>query len=227
VGKPLGCQGQSKHNEPGDAGSRVHEKKKKLAARGQNQQDRAAWQVQAEQLDARQLIFIDECGSNIALTPHHGWAPKGHRVRGSVPRNRGKNTTLIASLGFEGMGECMIIEGAANAAAFECYVEEVLALHLQVGHIVIMDNLSCHKGSRVRQLIEARGCQVLFLPSYSPDFSPIEEAFSKLKACLRRAEARTREDLQEALMQALLTITRHDAQGWFGHCGYQPLPLAR
>jgi transposase len=117
----------------------------------------------------------------------------------------------------------MIIEGAANAAAFERYGEEILAPHLQVGQIVIMDNLSCHKGSKIRQLIEARECQLVFLPSYSPDFSPIEEAFSKLKAFLRRAGARTREGLQEALIEALLTITPQVAHGWFGHCGYQPL----
>ncbi len=107
--------------------------------------------------------------------------------------------------------------------AFERYVEEILAPSLQAGQIVIMDNLSCHKGSKVRQLTKARGCQLLFLPSYSLDFSPIEEAFSKLKAFLRRAQARTREALQEALIQALLTITQQDAHGWFGHCGYQPL----
>jgi transposase len=96
---------------------------------------------------------------------------------------------------------------------------------LQAGQIIIMDNLSCHKGSKVRQLIEARGCQVLFLPSYSPDFSPIEEAFSKLKTCLRRAGARTREVLQEAIMEAMKTITAEDACGWFGHCGYQPCAI--
>jgi transposase len=161
------------------------------------------------------------------LTPRYGWAPKGERAIGSVPRNRGKNTTLIASLGWQGMSECMIIEGATTAAVFEQYIEQILAPALPPGQIVIMDNLSCHKGEKIRQLIEARGCQVLFLPAYSPDLSPIEEAFSKLKAVLRRAEARTHEALQEAIMQALLTITSQDAHGWFAHCGYQPLAPAR
>jgi transposase len=178
-------------------------------------------------LDANRLLFIDECGSNIALTPRYGWAPKGERAIGSVPRNRGKNTTLIASLGWQGMGECMIMEGATTAAVFEQYIEQILAPALSPGQIVIMDNLSCHKGEKIRQLIEARGCQLLFLPSYSPDLSPIEEAFSKLKAFLRRVEARTHEALQEAIIQALLTITAHDAHGWFGHCGYQPLASAK
>jgi len=105
------------------------------------------------------------------------------------------------------MGESMMIEGSANAAAFECYVEEILAPSLMAGQIVIMDNLAAHKGKKVEQLILARGCQLLFLPAYSPDFSPIEETFSKLKTFLRRQGARTREALQEALCQALLTVT--------------------
>jgi len=193
-----------------------------LAASEQKQQERASWRTQAAQLDARHLVFIDECGSNIALTPRYGWALKGQRATGSVPRNRGKNTTLIAALGFEGMSESMIIEGAVDTAVFERYVEEVLAPQLLPNHIVILDNLRSHKSQRIRQLIEARGCQLLFLPAYSPDFSPIEEAFSKLKAFLRRIGARTPELLQEALIQALQTITPQDAHGWFGHCGYLP-----
>jgi transposase len=166
------------------------------------------------------LVFVDECGSNIALTPLYGRAPKGQRATESVPRNRGKNTTLIASLSLEGIGASMIIEGAANAVAFEAYVEHILGPSLVKGQIVVMDNLRVHKSARVRQLIEEQGCHLLFLPAYSPDFSPIEEAFSKVKAFLRRMKARTREALQEAIAQALLTVTSQDAHGWFGHCGY-------
>jgi transposase len=149
-------------------------------------------------------------------------APKGTRAYGSVPHNRGKNTTLIASLGWFGMGESMLIEGSANAVAFEQYVEEILAPSLTAGQIVIMDNLAAHKGKKVEHLIEAKECQLLFLPGYSPDFSPIEEVFSKLKTHLRRIGARTGEALQEAIGQALLTVTAQDAQGWFRHCGYLP-----
>lgn len=173
-------------------------------------------------LDAKCLVVVDECGSNIALTPRYGWAPKGQRVHGSVPRNRGKNVTLIASLRWDGMGESMILEGGTTAAIFEQYIEQILAPTLLPGQMVIMDNLSCHKGEKVRLAIEARGCQLLFLPAYSPDLSPIEEAFSKLKAYLRRVGARTREALQEAICQALLTATGQDAQGWFRHCSYIP-----
>jgi transposase len=120
------------------------------------------------------------------------------------------------------MGAAMILEGSANATAFEVYVEQVLAPTLQAGQVVIMDNLQAHKSARVRLAIETKGCQLLFLPGYSPDLSPIEEAFSKLKTALRRAGARTREALEEAIAQALLTITAQDAQGWFQHCGYLP-----
>ena len=117
----------------------------------------------------------------------------------------------------------MILEGSANGAAFEIYVEQLLVPSLQAGQIVVMDNLRAHKGERVRQAIEANGCQVLFLPGYSPDFSPIEETFSKLKMSLRRTGARTREALEEAICQALPTVTSQDAHGWFRHCGYFPL----
>ncbi len=173
-----------------------------------------------KECDAKQLVVVDECGSNIALTPLYARAPKGQRAKDSVPGNRGKNTTLIASLTLEGIAASMIIEGAANGAAFEAYVEHILVPSLQKGQIVVMDNLRVHKTAGVRQLIEEKGCQLRFLPAYSPDFSPIEEAFSKLKTFLRRSKARTAEALQEAITQALLTVTSQDAHGWFEHGGY-------
>lgn len=194
-----------------------------MGASERNQQARAAWQEHLKQLDARQCVVIDECGSNISLTSLYARAPKGTRASGSVPRNRGKNTTLIAALTWSGMGESMIIEGSTNTVIFERYVEEILAPSLTAGQIVIMDNLAAHKGRKVLELIQARGCQLLFLPGYSPDFSPIEETFSKLKTHLRRIGARTREALQECISQALLTVSTQDAQGWFRHCGYLPL----
>jgi len=195
-------------------------KKKSLGATERNEQERATWRENASKLPTESLVFLDECGSNIALAPLYARAPKGERARGSVPRNRGKNTTLIAALSLEGMGAALILEGSANTTAFELYIEQVLAPTLQAGQIVIMDNLQAHKSARVRLAIEAKGCQLLFLPGYSPDLSPIEEAFSKLKTARLRAGARTREALEEAIAQALLTITAQDAQGWFQHCGY-------
>lgn len=193
-----------------------------MGATERNEEARSAWREQLKGLDARKLIVIDECGSNISLTSLYARAPRGQRADGSVPRNRGKNTTLIAALTWTGMGESMIIEGAANAVAFEQYVKEILAPNLTAGQIVIMDNLAAHKGKNIEQMIQAKGCQLLFLPGYSPDFSPIEETFSKIKTFLRRAGSRTREALQEAICQALLTVTAQDAQGWFRHCGYFP-----
>jgi transposase len=126
----------------------------------------------------------------------------------------------MASLSLQGMGEALMLDGAADAAAFEAYVEQVLAPSLRPGQIVILDNLSIHQGPRVRAAIEARGCRLLFLPAYSPAFSPIEGAFSKVKTFLRRQGARRRATLQEAIAQALLTVTAQDASGWFTHCGY-------
>jgi transposase len=194
--------------------------KKTVGASERREEERVRWREQMKQVDARRLVVVDECGSNIALTPLYALAPKGERAHGSVPRNRGKNTTLLASLSLEGVGACLLIEGAVNARAFEAYVELVLAPSLKAGQIVVLDNLSVHKGARVRQLIEARGCELLFLPAYSPDYSPIEETFSKLKAFLRRVGVRTHEALQEAIGQALETVTAQDALGWFTHCGY-------
>jgi transposase len=195
-------------------------KKKSLAASERHEEERARWREQMKECEAKRWVFVDECGSNIALTPLYARAPKGQRATDSVPRNRGKNTTLIASLSLEGIGASMIIEGAANGAAFEAYVEHILVPSLQEGQMVVMDNLRVHKTARVRQLIEEKGCQLRFLPAYSPDFSPIEEAFSKLKTVLRRSKARTRETLEEAIVQALLTVTSQDAHGWFEHGGY-------
>jgi transposase len=195
-------------------------KKKTLRACEQKEEERAAWREQAQTFDASKLVFIDECGSNIALTRLYARSPKGKRAYGAIPRNRRANITLLAALSLQGMGEALILEGSADSAVFEIYIEQILAPSLHAGQIVILDNLSTHTGEKVRQAIEGRGCQLLFLPSYSPDLSPIEEAFSKLKAFLRQVGARTPETLQEAIGQALLTITPHDALGWFTHCGY-------
>ena len=120
----------------------------------------------------------------------------------------------------EGMGPSMAVVGSTKKAVFEAYVEEVLTPSLRAGQVVILDNLGAHKGERVRQLVEARGCELVFLAPYSPDFSPIEEAFSKIKSLLRKAKARERDALVEAIGRALSAITARDARGYFGHCGY-------
>ena len=123
----------------------------------------------------------------------------------------------------QGMGPSLAVEGATTAAVFEASVEPVLSSMLRPGQIVVMDNLSSHKGSRIRELIERRGCELMYLPPYSPDLNPIEEAFAKLKALLRRAGARTREALLEAMGRALDAVTASDARGFFEYRGYRPL----
>lgn len=140
-----------------------------------------------------------------------------------VPRNRGRNTTLLSSMSVKGMGPSLAVEGATTGAVFEAYVEKVLVPTLRPEHIVVMDNLSAHKGARVRELIEERGAKLMYLPPYSPDLNPIEEAFSKMKRFLRKAEARSREALIEAMGRALDAITSQDAKGFFGHCAYRVL----
>ncbi len=148
------------------------------------------------------------------------WSRRGERAYCSVPRNRGPNTTLLASMSIEGMGPSLAVEGATTTAVFEAYVQEVLSPSLRPGQIVVMDNLSAHKGARVRDLIEERGCELLYLPAYSPDLNPIEEALSKIKSILRKVGARSREALVEAMGKALDAITSRDARGFFEHCGY-------
>ena len=156
------------------------------------------------------------------MTRLYARAPRGERAYGKVPRNRGSNTTLLASMSLEGMGPCLAVEGPTTKAVFEAYVEQVLVPSLRPGQVVILDNLGAHKGERVRELIEGRGCSLLFLPPYSPDFSPIEEAFSKIKALLRKAAARVRGALLEAMGRAISAVTPEDAVGFFSHCGYLP-----
>ena len=172
-------------------------------------------------LDARSLVFVDEMGTNTSLSPLYGWAKKGERAYCSVPRNRGKNTTLLSSMSVEGIGPSLAVEGATNREVFETYLERVLAPTLRRGQVVVMDNLTAHKGERIRELIEKRGCELLYLPPYSPDFNPIEEAFAKIKGLLRKAEARSREALLEAMGTALSALGTEDARGFFEHCGYR------
>lgn len=175
----------------------------------------------AEQTEPERLVFVDEMGANTSLASLYAWAPKGERARHSVPRNRGPNTTLLSSMSLLGMGASMVVEGATNTAVFEAYIEQVLIPSLKPGQIVVMDNLTAHKTARVRELIEGRGCELVYLPAYSPDYNPIEEAFSKIKNLLRKAEARTREALVRAMGSALLAVSTEDARGFFEHCGYR------
>jgi len=167
------------------------------------------------------LVFVDECGTHTSLAPIYGYAPKGERLRLRVPRRRGKNTTLLSSMTLSGMGPSLAVEGATTARVFEAYVKKVLAPSLQAGQVVVMDNLGAHRPRRVRELVEQRDCELLYLPSYSPDLNPIEEAFAKIKHLLREACARSRGALVEAIGAALSAISTRDARGFFEHAGYR------
>ncbi len=186
---------------------------------------RAAWRVEVSgRLQAERFVFVDECGTNTSLLPLYGWARVGERLRAKAPRNWGENVTLIASITLaKGMGPSLALEGPTTRKVFELYVEEILAPSLCGGEVVVMDNLSSHKGARVRELIESRGCELLYLPPYSPDMNPIEEAFSKVKGILRKAQARTRGALIEAMGQALGAVSPSDARGFFEHSGYRAM----
>ena len=173
-------------------------------------------------MEPERFVFVDECSSNTSLAPLYGWARKGERAHQSVPRNWAKNITLISSIGKErGMGASLVVEGSTNGAVFQTYLEDVLCPTLKRGQVVVMDNLTAHKGEKVREMIEGEGCELIYLPPYSPDFNPIEQAFSKLKSYLREACARSQDTLMEVIGRALSTISDSDAEGYFEHCGYR------
>lgn len=172
-------------------------------------------------VDPERLVFVDEMGTHTSLAPVYAYAPVGERAFFEIPRNRGKNTTLLSSLHQGGIGPSMAVEGATTKEVFEVYVEHFLAPALKPGEVVIMDNLGAHRPSRIRELIEERGCELLYLPAYSPDLSPIEEAFAKVKHILRKIGARTKEALVEAMGRALGAVSTQDVRGYFAHCGYR------
>ena len=174
----------------------------------------------AKSLDPRRLVFIDVAGSNIAMTRDYARAPRGERVHGSVPRNRGEVTAMLGALDVHGVRAMMTVEGATDAEVFETFLERVLLRKLKPGDIVVLDNVGAHRTADVRRLIEAAGARVLYLPPYSPDLNPIELCWAKLKALLKEFGARTREALDDAIRRAMDLIDGSDALAWFGHCGY-------
>jgi transposase len=191
-----------------------------MGARERNERRRRIWHRIVSHLDARRLVFVDESGANITLARRYGRAPQGERSHGTAPRNYGQNLTLVAALSLEGLDAPMLLDGAMDSRAFERYVEGILVPTLHPGQLVILDNLSVHKGVSIRRAIAAAGCRVLFLPSYSPDYNPIEQVFSTVKAHLRRVGARTQEALEAAIAQAIELVTPAHAHSYFRHCGY-------
>jgi transposase len=163
---------------------------------------------------------VDETGTNLSYTRRYGRAQPGQRVGQGVPLRSGGNVTVVAALTTNGLEAVMELDGALNEAAFATYLDQVLGPTLGPGDVVVLDNLGVHHLDDMAERVATYGARLLFLPPYSPNFNPIELAWSKLKTCLRTAQARTRQALSDALTQACNWITKTDAQNWFAHCGY-------
>jgi transposase len=170
-----------------------------------------------------ELIFLDETSTPVTLTPLRARAPRGQRAVGRIPRGRRPHISWLATLTPAGIGESVLVEGAVDRPAFVRFVADVLAPTLRPGQVVVWDNLNVHKSTKARQAVEAAGCRVVFLPSYSPDFNPIEHAFAKAKQALRRAGPRSWEAVVAAVGDALATVTPADARAFFAEAGF-PLP---
>lgn len=194
--------------------------KKSLIATERDEDARAAWQAVVAALRPDDLVFVDETSTHTSLTRRRARAPRGQRAVGQVPRNHGANVTLLAALTPAGIGPAATLDGGVTGAAFAAYAAQVLAPSLRPGQVVIVDNLSAHKNAKARTAIEAAGARLLFLPTYSPDFNPIELAFSKIKEALRAAAARSADDLRAATAAAIDAVSASDARGFYHHCGF-------
>jgi transposase len=181
---------------------------------------RAAWRVAQAGLDADRLVFVDETWASTNMARRYGWGPTGERVVGRVPQSHWKTTTFVAALRSDGLTAPMVIDGPLTGDHFVAYAEQVLAPTLRAGDVVVWDNLACHKRAEARRAIEAVGATVVFLPPYSPDLNPIEQAFSKLKANLRRREERTVDGLWVALGESLDWFPPDECLRYLGHAGY-------
>lgn len=165
-------------------------------------------------------MFIDETWASTKMARTHGRAPRGERLRSPIPHGHWKTTTFVAALRTSGMVAPMVLDGPINGVAFQAYVDQVLVPDLEPGDIVVMDNLGSHKGAGVRIAIEAAGASLLYLPPYSPDFNPIENAFAKLKAMLRKAAERTIDGLWNAIGRIINTVTPEECTNYFAAAGY-------
>ena len=183
---------------------------------------RRAWFAEQPDLDPKKLVFIDETGASTKMARLYGRATRGERCRAPIPHGHWKTTTFVGALRLDGMSAPMVLDGAMHGAAFLAYVEQMLVPTLKPGDIVVMDNLPAHKPLAIRNAIEAAGAQLRFLPPYSPDFNPIEMAFSKFKAILKRAAARTVDDLWAVIGDASQAFTPTECANYFKAAGYDP-----
>ena len=203
-----------------------HAEKKTAHAAEQERSDiarcRLAWFEGQPDLDPERLVFIDECGTSTKMARLYGRAARGERCRAPVPHGHWKTTTFVGALRLSGVAAPMTLDGAMTGAAFLAYVEQALVPTLRPGDIVVIDNLPAHKPLPIRQAIERAGAELRFLPPYSPDFNPIEMAFSKIKALLKKAAARTITGLWDAIREAIDAVTPADCRGFFAAAGYEP-----
>jgi transposase len=181
---------------------------------------RTCWRKRRRRLDPKRLIFVDESGLNLALTRLYARAPRGVRAIGSVPQNYGQSLTVLAALDCRGVKAALLVPGATDRDVFLSFLEHVLGPQLRPGVMVVLDNLSAHKNTDVAEALRQKGAQLCYLPPYSPDYNPIEMAWSKIKTFLRGIGARTRRKLSRSLKIALTQVTPQDAKAWFRHCGY-------
>jgi transposase len=171
-------------------------------------------------VDPGRLVFLDESGAKTNMTRLYGRAGNGKRCHDKAPAGHWETHTMLSSIRLDGKTECLMFEGAVDRAMFEAYIEQILGPSLRPGDIVVMDNLSAHKSQAARAVVESRSAVCLFLPAYSPDLNPIEKMWSKVQQILRGIQARTQEELFDAVAKALSMVTAHEAQGWFASCGY-------
>lgn len=185
---------------------------------------RAEWVAGQPALDPTRLVFLDETWAKTNMARTHGYAPKGERLVAAVPHGRWHTTTFVGALTTRGFIAPLVLDGAINGEWFRAYVEKVLVPELRPGDAVILDNLGSHTVAGVREAVERAGCRLLFLPPYSPDLNPIENAFSKLKRLLRKAAERTVEGLWTAIGRLLDQLSPGECRNYFRHCGYAATP---
>ena len=214
--------GEPRDDESGDHPAGLDPEKKSRRASERDAAKRAAWRERTDGIEPDRFVWVDETGSDLGMTRTHSRAPRGQRAYGDVPGRRGRNRTLITALTVDGFGPGLLLDEPIDRPAFDGYIIHRLAPTLQPDQIVVVDNLKVHYSRRAEAAIEARGARLWYLPAYSPDLTPIEEAFSKVKAALRTSAPRTLEAHSAAVWAALRTVTPQDAAGWIAHAGYGP-----
>lgn len=213
-------ESQSRHDLASTGESRFNTEKKTKRASEADRKKRAAFQQKQPSLPAKRLIFIDEYGVHLAMSRSQARAPRGERAVVTEPFNPGPKMSVISALGLSREKATMMIEGSIDSTVFEMFIEHFLVPQLRPGDWIWLDNVSFHYSQRAIDLIEGKGARIDHLPAYSPDFNPIEEFISKIKASLRKAKARTERKLRRALAKAIASVTPQDIIGWFQDCGY-------